>query len=91
MRPAATIAACIPIDPNDALSGIDNASISLAVQATHHANDQRPTDHRALARLAAQHEEIARLRHDLQRAATIRRLPAPASPAAPPGKKPTPS
>jgi DNA repair exonuclease SbcCD ATPase subunit len=32
----------------------------------------------ALARLAAQHDEIARLRHDLQRAATIRRLPAPA-------------
>jgi transposase-like protein len=32
----------------------------------------------ALARLAAQHDEITRLRHDLQRAATIRRLPAPA-------------
>jgi DNA repair exonuclease SbcCD ATPase subunit len=32
----------------------------------------------ALARLAAQHDEISRLRHDLQRAATIRRLPAPA-------------
>jgi septal ring factor EnvC (AmiA/AmiB activator) len=35
----------------------------------------------ALARIAAQHDEIARLRHDLQRSATIRRLPAPASPA----------
>jgi hypothetical protein len=33
----------------------------------------------ALARLAAQHDEITRLRHDLQRAATIRRLPAPAA------------
>ena len=33
----------------------------------------------ALARLAAQHDEITRLRHDLQRSATIRRLPAPAS------------
>jgi hypothetical protein len=31
----------------------------------------------ALARLAAQHDEITRLRHDIQRAATIRRLPAP--------------
>ena len=29
----------------------------------------------ALARLAAQHDEITRLRHDLQRAASIRRLP----------------
>lgn len=45
----------------------------------------------AVARLAAQHDEIARLRHDLQRAATIRRLPAPASPAALPDKEPTPS
>jgi len=43
---------------------------------------------RALAQLAAQHDEIARLRHDLQRAATVRRLPAPASPAAPPVKEP---
>ena len=34
----------------------------------------------ALARLAAQHEEITRLRHNLQRTANIRRLPAPASP-----------
>jgi hypothetical protein len=39
----------------------------------------------ALARLAAQHDEITRLRHDLQRTATIRRLP---SPAAPPVKEP---
>ena len=37
----------------------------------------------ALSRIAAQHDEITRLRHDLQRAASIRRLPAPASPAAP--------
>ena len=36
----------------------------------------------ALARLAAQHDEITRLRHDLQRSATIRRLPAPALPSA---------
>ena len=42
----------------------------------------------ALARIAAQHDEIARLRHDLQRAAGIRRLPAPVSPAALPGKEP---
>jgi len=42
----------------------------------------------ALARLAAQHDEIARLRHDLQRTANIRRLPSPASPAAPPDKEP---
>jgi chromosome segregation ATPase len=32
----------------------------------------------ALAQLAAQHDEIARLRHDLQRAPAIRRLPVPA-------------
>jgi hypothetical protein len=32
----------------------------------------------ALARHAAQHDKIARLRHDLQRAPAIRRLPAPA-------------
>lgn len=43
---------------------------------------------KALARLAAQHDEIARLRHDLQRTATIRRLPAPASSALP-DKEPT--
>jgi DNA repair exonuclease SbcCD ATPase subunit len=42
----------------------------------------------ALARIAAQHDEIARLRQDLQRAAGIRRLPAPVSPAALPGKEP---
>jgi transposase-like protein len=40
----------------------------------------------ALARLAAQHDEITRLRHDLQRAATIRRLPGPAG--TPPVKEP---
>lgn len=39
----------------------------------------------APARLAAQHDEITRLRHDLQRR-PIRRLPAPA---APPAKEPT--
>jgi hypothetical protein len=33
----------------------------------------------ALSRLAAQHDEITRLRHDLQRTATIRRLPSPAA------------
>jgi hypothetical protein len=33
----------------------------------------------ALARIAAQHDEITRLRHDLQRAGTIRRLPSPAA------------
>jgi hypothetical protein len=42
----------------------------------------------ALARLAAQHDEITRLRYDLQRTATIRRLPAPASPAALSAKEP---
>jgi len=42
----------------------------------------------ALARLAAQHDEITRLRYDLQRTATIRRLPASASPAALSAKEP---
>lgn len=41
----------------------------------------------ALARLAAQHGEITRLRSDLQRTVPIRRLPAPA---APPAKEPAP-
>jgi hypothetical protein len=44
------------------------------------------TDFKAqvLSRIAAQHDEITRLRHDIQRAATVRRLPvsATASPAA---------
>ena len=42
----------------------------------------------ALARITAQHDEITRLRHDLQRAATIRRLPTPASPATLPTGEP---
>jgi hypothetical protein len=44
---------------------------------------------RALARLAAQHDEITRLRHDVQRAASVRRLPAPVSPATLPVKEPS--
>jgi hypothetical protein len=41
----------------------------------------------ALARLAAQHDEITRLRHALQRTATIRRLPT-SAPSPLPGKEP---
>jgi hypothetical protein len=43
---------------------------------------------RALSRIAAQHDEITRLRHDVQRAASIRRLPAPASSPAAPAREP---
>jgi hypothetical protein len=45
LRLAASIAAGIPVDLNDALSGLDQASISLIVRAVRHANGQRPADH----------------------------------------------
>lgn len=45
LRLAASIAAGIPVDLNDALSGLDQASISLVVRAVRHANGQRPADH----------------------------------------------
>jgi len=44
LRLAASIAAGMPVDLNDALSGLDQASISLVVRAIRHANGQRP-DH----------------------------------------------
>jgi hypothetical protein len=45
----------------------------------------------ALSRIAAQHDEITRLHHDIQRSASVRRLPAPApvSPGASPVKEPS--
>jgi len=45
LRLAASIPAGIPVTLNDTLSGLDRASISLAVRAGHHANEQRPADH----------------------------------------------
>jgi hypothetical protein len=45
LRLAASIAAGIPVDLNDALSGLDQASISLVARAIRHANGQRPADH----------------------------------------------
>ena len=45
LRLAASIAAGIPVDLHDALSGLDQASISLVVGATRHANGQRPADY----------------------------------------------
>jgi hypothetical protein len=47
LRLAASIAAGIPVDLNDALSGLDQARIALVVQAVRHANGQRPADHAA--------------------------------------------
>jgi len=44
LRLAASIAAGIPVDLNDALCGLDQASISLIVRAVRHANGQRPAD-----------------------------------------------
>ena len=44
LRMAASIAAGIPVDLNDALCGLDPASISLVVRAVRHANGQRPAD-----------------------------------------------
>jgi hypothetical protein len=46
LRLAASIAAGIPVDLNDALSGLDQTSISLVACAIRHANGQRP-DHTA--------------------------------------------
>jgi hypothetical protein len=44
LRMAASIAASIPVDLNDALCGLDQASINLIVRAVRHANGQRPAD-----------------------------------------------
>jgi len=45
LRLTASIAAGIPVDLNDALCGLDQASITLVVRAVRHANGQRPADH----------------------------------------------
>jgi len=42
LRLAASIAAGIPVDLNDALTGLDQARIALVVRAIRHANGQRP-------------------------------------------------
>jgi hypothetical protein len=42
LRLAASIADGIPVNLNDALSGLDHANISLVVCAIRHANGQRP-------------------------------------------------
>ena len=44
LRLAASIAVGIPVDLNDALSGLDQSSIALVVRAVRHANGQRPAD-----------------------------------------------
>ena len=44
LRLAASIAAGIPVDLNDALTGLDQARIALVVEAVRHANGQRPAD-----------------------------------------------
>ena len=45
LRLAASIAAGIPVDLNDALTGLDQARIALVVRAVRHANGQRPADY----------------------------------------------
>ena len=45
LRLAASIAAGIPVNLNDALSGLDQHSISFVVRAIRHANGQRPADY----------------------------------------------
>ncbi len=45
LRLAASIAAGIPVNLNDTLSGPGRAGISLVVRAVRHANGQRPADH----------------------------------------------
>ncbi len=44
LRMAASIAAGIPVDLNEALCGLDQSSISFVVRAVRHANGQRPAD-----------------------------------------------
>ena len=44
LRLAASIAAGIPVDLNDALSGLDQSSTGLVVRAVRHANGQRPAE-----------------------------------------------
>jgi hypothetical protein len=44
LRLAASIAAGIPVDLNDALTGLDQTRITLVVRAVRHANGQRPAD-----------------------------------------------
>lgn len=44
LRMAASIAAGIPVDLNEALCGLDPESISLVVRAVRHVNGQRPAD-----------------------------------------------
>lgn len=45
LRLAASIAAGIPVDLNDALCGLDHSSIALVVRAVRHANGDRPSDY----------------------------------------------
>ena len=45
LRLAASIAVGIPVDLNDALSGLDQARIALVVRAVRHANRHRPAGH----------------------------------------------
>lgn len=45
LRLAASNAAGIPAGLNDALCGLNQASITLVVRAVRHANGQRPADH----------------------------------------------
>ena len=47
LRLAASIAAGIPVDLNDALTGLDQARIALVVRAVRHANGQRSVRHYA--------------------------------------------
>ena len=44
LRLAASIADGIPVDLNDALTGLDQTRIALVVRAARHANGQRPAD-----------------------------------------------
>lgn len=44
LRLAASIAAGIPVDLNEALCGLDQSSIALVVRAVRHANGDRPSD-----------------------------------------------
>ncbi len=44
LRLAASIADGIPVDLNDALTGLDQTRIALVVRAVRHANGQRPAD-----------------------------------------------
>jgi hypothetical protein len=78
-RLAAAVSGGDMLDPREAqISRLKAEAITLRERlARQDATITELTDFKAqaLSRIAAQHDEITRLRHDIQRAASVRRLP----------------